>query len=225
MDNKQLWNELSQPPPSALKPIAGGRLQGMTDINPQWRLEVMTQVFGPCGVGWKYSIEKLWTEQGHGEEVIVFAIVSVQIKNGGEWSEPIPGVGGNKLVEQEKRGPHNNDEAYKMAITDALSVALKALGVASDIYAGLWDGSKYRMRPEDVVTPQQHNSLKVKYLKTHEKRLEEMNRDEKLRDFSDWCRDICGADVDYNAPESWHREWYEKCWKSLTGHDSDVPFE
>ena len=47
------------------------------------------------------------------------------------------------LVAQESSGLRASDEAYKMAITDALSVALKVLGVAADIYAGLWDGSKY----------------------------------------------------------------------------------
>ena len=31
-----------------------------------------------------------------------------------------------------------------MAVTDAFSTALKMLGVAADIYAGRWDGSKYK---------------------------------------------------------------------------------
>lgn len=35
-------------------------------------------------------------------------------------------------------------KAYKMAVTDALSVALKALGVGADIYAGKWTVQKYR---------------------------------------------------------------------------------
>ena len=43
----------------------------------------------------------------------------------------------------EKSGPHVSDEAFKMALTDALSVALKMIGVAADIYLGLFDGSKY----------------------------------------------------------------------------------
>jgi hypothetical protein len=51
------------------------------------------------------------------------------------------------LLKKETRGMHSTDEGYKMAVTDALSVACKALGIAGDIYAGLWDGSKYRDRP------------------------------------------------------------------------------
>ena len=47
------------------------------------------------------------------------------------------------LIVNEKSGPHTSDEAFKMALTDALSVAMTRLGVASDIYMGNWTGSKY----------------------------------------------------------------------------------
>jgi hypothetical protein len=143
MENMKLWNAVKQPPKEALKTIGGGRLRGMTDINPQWRLEAMTEQFGPCGVGWKCTIDKLWTEPGPDGQVFAFALVSVFYREGENWSEPVPGVGGNYLVELEKKGLHANDEGFKMAVTDALSVALKALGFGADIYAGRWDGSKY----------------------------------------------------------------------------------
>lgn len=40
------------------------------------------------------------------------------------------------LITAEKEGLHTNDEAYKMALTDALSVAMKAIGVGADVYLG-----------------------------------------------------------------------------------------
>ena len=42
---------------------------------------------------------------------------------------------------------YNSDEAYKMAVTDALSVAFKAFGMAAEVYLGNWDGSKYKDAP------------------------------------------------------------------------------
>jgi hypothetical protein len=153
MERMETWNKLKQPPISALKKIAGGRLAGKTDINPQWRYQAMTEVFGVCGRGWKYTIDKLWTEPAPAGEVFAFAQISVYIReDSGEWSAPIPGIGGSMLVESEKSGLHSNDEAYKMATTDALSVALKMLGVAADIYAGKFDGSKYDT-PEEKKKP------------------------------------------------------------------------
>ena len=149
-DAISIYESLSRPPKDALKEIGGGKLKGMTDINPQWRYKVMTEKFGLIGVGWKYEVQKLWTEQGAGGEVLAFAQVAVFVKDGENWSDPIEGIGGSKLVALEKGAPVSNDEGYKMAVTDAFSTALKMLGVAADIYAGRWDGSKYRDTPDQL---------------------------------------------------------------------------
>jgi len=147
-ETKTAWEILARPPKSALKQIKGGRLSGMTDINPQWRYKAMTDVFGQCGNGWKYEIQRTWTEQGTSGQVFMFAQVAVYTSFNGEWSAPIPGIGGSMLLETQKGQLHHNDEAVKMAVTDALSVALKMIGVGSDIYMGRWDGSKYRDDPQ-----------------------------------------------------------------------------
>lgn len=143
------WTKLATPPAEALKKIEGGRMSGKTDINPQWRYKAMTEVYGECGVGWSYAIKRVWTEPAWDGQVFAFAEVSVYTKQGDAWSDPIPGIGGSMLIQHEKNGTHSNDEAFKMAVTDALSVALKFLGVASDVYEGKIDskgangGSKY----------------------------------------------------------------------------------
>lgn len=141
MQNREIWDKVCRPPQEALKTIKGGRLSGMTDISPQWRFQVMTEVFGPCGRGWSYEIEKLWTESGPEGAVMAFALVKLQVTGEKYW---IPGIGGSAMIAKESSGLRGNDEAYKMAVTDALSVAMKALGVGADIYAGKWDGSKYK---------------------------------------------------------------------------------
>ena len=144
MDNLEIYNALKQPPKEALRNIQGGRLKGKTDINPQWRYKAMTEQFGICGIGWKFEVAKAWCEPASDNQVFVFAEIHLFIKQKDFWSEPIPGFGGSMLVEKEQAGLHANDEGYKMAITDALSTAMKMLGVAADVYAGLWDGAKYR---------------------------------------------------------------------------------
>lgn len=138
--NMETWDALRTVPAEMLKTIGAGRLKGKSDINPQWRIQRMTEVFGPCGEGWRYTIDRLWTEHGHGGEVCAFALVSVIVGQ----NAPIQGVGGSMLIAQERDGMHTSDEAFKMAVTDALSVALKAFGMAADIYLGKWDGSKYK---------------------------------------------------------------------------------
>ena len=148
-----IYESLARPPKDALREIQAGKLKGKTDINPQWRYKAMTEKFGLVGVGWKYEVQKLWTEQGAKGEILAFAQVAVLVKDGDKWSEAIVGIGGSKLVAIEKGSLVSNDEGYKMAVTDAFSTALKMIGVAADIYAGRWDGSKYR-EPSEKLPPQ-----------------------------------------------------------------------
>lgn len=153
-DNLSLWNRVNKPPASALKQIKGGRLSGMTDINPQWRLEKITEEFGLCGIGWKYTIDRIDIIEALDQiEVVAYVSLYVRVPEDPQcddgWSAPIPGIGGNMLVQKEREGLRVNDEAQKMAVTDALSVAFKALGFGAEIYAGRWDGSKYRDVPDE----------------------------------------------------------------------------
>lgn len=163
MENMEIWNQVSRPPKAALKAIRGGRLSGMTDIDPMWRFQVMTEIFGPVGTGWKYTIDRVWTEPAAEGQVFAFAQVSVYYRTlhflSLYWSEPVQGLGGSMLLTIEKRGKpeqyiYADDEAFKKATTDALGTALKHLGVAADIYAGRWDGSKYKDDPEEKKAPQ-----------------------------------------------------------------------
>ena len=133
MSNLEYYNRLKVVPPEALRIIQSGRLRGKSDINPMWRIKTMTENFGICGIGWKYVITKQWTET-FGSEVKAYCNIDLFIKVNGEWSDAIQGTGGSSEVTMESKGAYVSDECYKMALTDALSVAMKALGVAADVY-------------------------------------------------------------------------------------------
>lgn len=141
MGNLDLYNRVRIVPEEAKKPIKGGRLNGMTDINPMWRIKVLTSEYGPCGIGWFYKPVKKWIEQAGGETV-AFVDIELFIKVDGEWSQPICGTGGSKLSQNERNGLFVSDECYKMATTDAISVACKQLGIGADVYFGT-DRTKY----------------------------------------------------------------------------------
>jgi len=132
----EIYKKLSTPPADALKKIEAGRLRGKSDINPQWRYEVMTETFGICGIGWKYEILNREFIPGANDEIAVFVDINLYVKVDGNWSEPIPANGGSMFVAKEKNGMFVSDEAVKMSITDALGTAMKMLGVAADVYRG-----------------------------------------------------------------------------------------
>lgn len=132
MDNLEIYNQFREVPAEAKKTIQAGKLKGFTDINPMWRIKKLTERFGPCGYGWKTSDVTFHVESAGGETA-VFCSLNLFVKNGSEWSEPIFGIGGSKLSGKGV-GDGINDEAHKMAFTDALSIACKNLGMAADIY-------------------------------------------------------------------------------------------
>lgn len=155
-ENLKIYNAVRAVPKEAQKQIGGGRLKGMTDINPMWRIKVLTEQFGICGIGWKYEILDQWfekTEQVNGGELTAHVKINLYVKVDGQWSDAIPGLGGSMLAVKEKNGLYVDDECYKKALTDAISVACKALGVGADIY---WDKdrTKYSERPQQTNVSQ-----------------------------------------------------------------------
>lgn len=159
MENLELYEKFRSVPDEAKKPINGGRLKGKTDINPMWRIKALTEAFGPCGIGWYYKPVKKWMEH-QGEEVAAFVDIELYVKYEGEWSKPIPGTGGSMFVAEEKNGLYVSDECYKMATTDAISVACKQLGFGADVY---WssDRSKYDAQTQESVIETDPNKVRV----------------------------------------------------------------
>lgn len=142
MEKMELYNKLRAVPEEAQKTIGAGRLKGFTDINPMWRIKALTEAFGPCGLGWWYTIRDKRLERGLENEIRAFVDIDLYYKYNGEVSQPIPGTGGASFVTIERNGVYCSDECFKMALTDAISTAAKAIGVAADIYYSK-DRSKY----------------------------------------------------------------------------------
>lgn len=155
MENMKIYEAGRQVPENAKKIIGAGRLKGFTDVNPMWRIKRLTEIFGPCGIGWRYEPIHRDIQTFNGETCVFIDIMLYVVDpETGEWSQGIYGTGGSKLVAQEKSGPYVSDEAFKMAQTDALSVACKNLGIGADVYFDK-DRTKYTATAE---TPQETRS-------------------------------------------------------------------
>lgn len=157
MDKMTIYESSRVVPTEAIRAINAGRLKGKSEINPMWRIKKLTELFGPCGIGWKYEITdtKFVPFESTGE-IACFVSVNLYYRDEGEktgikWSDPIPGVGGNKFAQKESGGIYVNDECVKMALTDALSVACKALGVGADVYWSA-DATKYTAPTTETIS-------------------------------------------------------------------------
>ena len=147
MKNLEIYEKFRTVPQEAKKEIQAGRLKGFTDINPMWRIKMLTDQFGACGFGWYTDIVEQKIIEGSDKQQAAFVTINLFVKVDNEWSKPIVGVGGSSFVTNESRGAYTSDECFKMAYTDALSIACKSLGMGADVYFAK-DRTKYDQEPQ-----------------------------------------------------------------------------
>lgn len=151
-DNMRFYNRYAEVPKEAQKPISAGRLKGMTDINPMWRINALTEMFGPVGDGWYTHLLGSRVEEGSKGQRVAVVEINLHYKLAdGTWSAPIYGTGGSMLVAEERNGLYTSDEAFKMAYTDALSVCCKHLGIGANVY---WSGGRSKYNTPEAPTRQ-----------------------------------------------------------------------
>lgn len=155
-------------PKNAQKQFDTGRFKG-TDINPMWRIKKLTEMFGPVGFGWYTEIVRQVEIPAGEDNMMVFVDINLYVKEGDTWSKPIFGSGGNTI----KTKGRGDDEGYKKAYTDALSIACKALGIGADIwysadinadysskYANMYNDDERPKKPLKPATDEQKAYIK-----------------------------------------------------------------
>jgi hypothetical protein len=143
-DNLRHWNALGKTDPKHTKPFSrAGGFKG-TATKPIWLTMRLTEHFGPCGLGWGMTKPEFQTVTA-GDEILVFCTVGLWYIDAEDpdTEMTVYGVGGDKVLTKRASGPFANDEAFKAAYTDALSNAMKQIGVGADIHMGLFDDNKY----------------------------------------------------------------------------------
>lgn len=154
-------------PPEAYKEVGGGSGKKFTDISPAYQTEVVTEVFGPAGIGWfwnydsndvsLFTVEKKnsnrsWTDYVAHIKRFSFVYVYVDAEGNTRYSAEIISTGGSD----------NSDAEYalKGAITNALGGALAKLCWQIDVYKGKLDHNnaaeayrKQQARKNGTTTP------------------------------------------------------------------------
>lgn len=171
----RFWNALKRTDPRATKPFTrAGGFRG-TQIDPTWRLQMMTETFGPIGQGWGY--EQLdWTIA----ERMVFICVRVWYREPetGEIYWTGPQWGGTEMIRKRRDGVEApDDECFKMSVTDALGKCLLQLGLGADIHMGQFDDSKYREESEAYFAAKQNPDVQPAAIEKFEAEVKEQLAD------------------------------------------------
>lgn len=157
MSNTGLWDRLGKTDPKHTKPFKrSGGFSG-TSIKPIWSYRKMTEEFGPCGEGWGINEPSFQVVSGSDGEVLVYCTVSIWH---GTAEKLVFGVGGDKAVVKQSSGLRSDDEAFKKAFTDAITNALKMIGVGADVHMGLFDDDKYVNSMKEEFAEEDESTLR-----------------------------------------------------------------
>lgn len=145
-ENTALWRRAFVTDPAAVKPITGKQYKGNSP-KPYWIVQRLTEEFGPCGIGWGFTILGERFERFGDSESLHIAVVRLWyvlhvdgVQHRGEFEQ----VGQTRASYMSAAGKFIVDEdAPKKSVTDALVKCASYLGFAGDIFSGMWDDSKY----------------------------------------------------------------------------------
>lgn len=170
-DNLALWRSVCTTDPRAVKPITGKQYKGSSP-KPYWIIERATERFGPIGIGWGVTVKSERFERLSETDVLHVAVVSVWYVLDGKRSETFDQMGGTKAAYKTNAGALMVDEdAGKKSVTDGMVKCLSMLGFAGDIFAGMWDDSKYvqwageewaRREQEGAESPEEKRAREAK---------------------------------------------------------------
>lgn len=150
--NLALWETVERTDPKHVKAITGKAYQG-TSPKPHYLIHKATEAFGPCGIGWGFTIVSERIEEGSDGDKLHIARVKVWYEWQGKRGE-VEHVGATPFSGKRSSGKSFIDEdAAKKSVTDALVKALSMIGFAGDIFLGRWDDSKYQAELREEFSP------------------------------------------------------------------------
>ncbi len=137
-DNLQIWNRFADIDPKFTKPITGKPYKG-TSPNPHYVIQCLTELFGPVGrgFGWHVTAEGF---QPLGDEVLHWCRIRFWHGKDGQGFDA---YGQTKAYMKTRNGFMADEDAPKKSLTDAITKAAAQIGVASNIFLGRWDDSRY----------------------------------------------------------------------------------
>lgn len=228
--NLELWEKLGKTDPSHTKQFKRGGGFAGTAIKPMWSYKRMTEEFGPCGTGWGIGEPSFQVVPGPEGEVLVFCTASIWY---GADKATVFGVGGDKAVGKNKYGLQTDDEAFKKAFTDAITNALKMIGVGADVHMGMFDDNKYvntmrdefsEPRPEAKKTSADDQSKQLSKAEARapfDALMKSMRQNTTRSDLKAWWFDPDCQDERSKMPKDWQKNLYDE----FVSHGSSLPEE
>ncbi|MHA6127096.1 hypothetical protein ACX3YD_13035 [Pseudomonas fluorescens group sp. PF-1] len=163
--NTRIWDQVDTTDPSATKNFTGmGGFKG-TAIKPTYLMRKATEVFGPCGEGWGWTVledrfdeggplqapTKEWPEAPRINAKLHTLKIELWYLGKEGQKCTVQHYGHTPFVLLQQGKIITDWEAAKKSLTDAIGKCLQPLGFAADIHMGLFDDAAYVETVRDEV--------------------------------------------------------------------------
>lgn len=178
--NMSIWSQVEKTAPEATK-SAKVNGQQITSISGQHMIKRATEVFGPVGIGWGWTVAEERFDQGGeirndkgeqiGHEVGHTIRVKLWFMQGDKRGE-VEQYGCTPFTYKSKWGVTTDTEAPKKSLTDAVKKALAMLGFSADIFLGLYDDRDYVAEREAESQLEQAENKEAEAARQQQERLD-----------------------------------------------------
>lgn len=132
-DPMLLWNTVGKTNPKHTKKVEFGRK--FTAIDPYSQIKAATEIFGPAGVGWGWSVERIEYLPTEFVAVLVRLWIADRQHTIEQWGQA------DLWVSYAKKS--RDSDCLKKATTDGVTKCLSYLGFNADVFLGQFDDNKY----------------------------------------------------------------------------------
>lgn len=184
--NMQIWDKVSTTDTRYTKAAEVGG-QKITSLNGTAMIMKATEVFGPVGIGFGWSIvEERFDEgsemvSGEGDKRLVLGRElnhTIKIRF---WFEldgkrgEIEQYGCTRYLYKSKYGTTTDGEAPKKSLTDAIKKSLSMLGFSADVFLGMFDDHTYVEQLKEEQAIEQAVDKDAEILRQKQERLDWLN--------------------------------------------------
>lgn len=181
--NMQIWEKVCTTDTRYTKPAEVGG-QKITSLNGTAMIMKATEVFGPVGIGFGWSvIEERFDEgaemvSGEGDKRLVLGCElnhTIKIRF---WFEldgkrgEIEQYGCTRYLYKSKFGTTTDGEAPKKSLTDAIKKSLSMLGFSADVFLGMFDDAEYVTHLKDEELIEQAEDQEAEKARQQQERLD-----------------------------------------------------
>ena len=142
-DNLKLWDSVEKTNPNHTKKVTFGR--AITAIDPYRQIKNATEEFGPVGIGWGWSVERVEYLPTNELGLLIRMWHTDKSNTFDQW--------GQASLYIDKAEKKKDTDCFKKATTDGVTKCLSLIGFNADVFLGKFEDNKYVQELENEFAP------------------------------------------------------------------------